>query len=158
MTYLTLHVTLNCFITFICCSSTLFSVKDLKTDNSVDDNNVKITVEGVRSKKGKLILAIFLDDQGFRDKKPIKRVELMKTNENRYELEINLEPGVYGFSILDDENNNNAMDYNFIGKPKEGFGFSNYYHKGFSKPDFDKFKFEIIDNKMKLIDIQLRYM
>lgn len=145
-------------ITFICCSSTLFSGKDLKIGNSFYDNNVKITVEGVRSKKGKLILAIFQDNQGFRDKKPIKRVELLKTNENRYELEINLEPGVYGFSILDDENNNNVMDYNFIGKPKEGFGFSNYYHKGFSKPHFDKFKFEIIDNKMKLIDIQLRYM
>ena len=98
---------LNSFlITFICCSSILFSGKDLKRSDSVDDNNVKITVEGVRSKKGKLILAIFKDDQGFRDKKPIKRVKLLKTNENRYELEINLEPGIYGFSILDDENNN----------------------------------------------------
>ena len=70
---------------------------------------------------------------------------------------MNLDSGTYGISVLDDENVNNRMDYNFIGIPKEGFGFSNYFHTGLSKPHFDKFKFEIKKGKVALIDIRLRY-
>lgn len=153
-----MNILLSFLITIICYYPILLSGEEFNKADTNYDNNVKIAEEGVRSKKGTLIIAIFRDQESFRDEKPIKKMVLIKTDLTKYELELNLEPGVYGFSILDDENNNNVMDYNFIGKPKEGFGFSNYYHKGFSKPHFDEFKFEITNKTIKLIDIQLRYM
>ncbi len=122
------------------------------------DNNVKVVIEGVRSKKGKIVLGVFKDQEGFKTRKPVKRIVLNKSELEGNEISLNLDKGIYGISILDDENDNNKMDYNFIGIPKEGFGFSNYYHEGLSKPQFDKFKFEINNRKAVLIEIRLRYM
>jgi uncharacterized protein (DUF2141 family) len=50
------------------------------------------------------------------------------------------------------------MEYNFIGIPKEGFGFSDYYHSGLTKPKFDAFKFTLEKEKKKKITIKVRYM
>ncbi len=152
-----MKIIINVFITIFCIGSlNTFEIK--KTEPLKDDYNVKVIIKGIRSEKGKLVLAIFKDQEGFKTRNPVKRVELNKSELEGNEILLNLDPGTYGFSVLDDENENNKMDYNFIGIPKEGFGFSNYYHKGLSKPHFDKFKFEIISNKIKLIEIQLRYL
>ncbi len=45
-----------------------------KIPNKVDvnDNNVKVVIEGLRSEKGKIVLAVFKDQEGFKMKKPIK--------------------------------------------------------------------------------------
>ncbi len=151
-----MKIIINVFITIFCIGSlNVFEIKN--TAPLKNDYNVKVVINGIRSEKGKLVLAIFKDQEGFKNRKPIKRVELNKSELEGNEIVLKLNPGIYGLSVLDDENENNKMDYNFIGMPKEGFGFSNYYHKGLSKPHFDKFKFEIIKNKIKLIDIQLRY-
>jgi uncharacterized protein (DUF2141 family) len=124
----------------------------------LNNANVTLVIEGVRSEKGKLVIAIFNDQESFKKRKPIKKVVLNKSEIKGTEIVFSLSPGVYGISVLDDENDNNIMDYNFFGMPKEGFGFSNYYHKGLSKPHFDAFKFEKIDGIIKKIEIRLRYM
>ncbi len=133
---------------------------NIDTNNKafVNETNVKIAIEGVRSEKGKLVIAIFKDQESFEKRKPIKKVVLNKSEIKGNEIAFKLSPGTYGISVLDDENENNVMDYNFFKMPKEGFGFSNYYHKGFSKPHFDTFRFEIIDGTIKIIDIRLRYL
>ena len=127
-------------------------------EDSANEVKVEVVIEGVRSKKGKLVIAIFKDQESFEKRKPIKKVVLNKSEIKGNEIAFKLSPGTYGISVLDDENENNVMDYNFFKMPKEGFGFSNYYHKGFSKPHFDTFRFEIIDGTIKIIDIRLRYL
>ena len=59
---------------------------------------------------------------------------------------------------MDDENFNGKMDYNFIGIPKEGFGFSNYYHSGLTKPKLKSFAFEVIENKNTKVEVKMKYM
>ncbi|PQJ08792.1 hypothetical protein CJD36_022320 [Flavipsychrobacter stenotrophus] len=71
---------------------------------------------------------------------------------------MNLEPGVYGFALLDDENGNGTMDYNMFGMPKEGFGFSDFYLSGLKKPNFDQFKFTLRDHQQLKINMTLRYL
>lgn len=149
---------MSVFISILCCVVSLKNVEIPDTARLNGNHNVKVVIEGVRSEKGKIVLAVFKDQEGFKKRKPIKRIEIIKAGLVGEEIVLNLEPGTYGISVLDDENNNNIMDYNFFGIPKEGFGFSNYYHKGLSKPHFDKFKFEIKNRTVELIDIRLRYM
>lgn len=134
-----------------------FNIDSNKVE-ALNDANVNLIIEGVRSEKGKLVIAIFNDQESFKKRKPLKKVVLNKSQIHKNEIVFNLGPGTYGISVLDDENDNNIMDYNFFGMPKEGFGFSNYYHKGLSKPNFDTFKFEIIDGITEKIGIRLRYM
>ena len=145
------------FIPILCGIGSLF-IDKIPNNVAVNDNNVKVVIEGVRSENGKIVLAVFKDQEGFKTKKPIKRIELNKGDFDKNEIELSLDKGVYGISVLDDENDNNKMDYNFLGMPKEGFGFSNYYHKGLSKPHFDKFKFDINDRTIEQIEIRLRYI
>jgi uncharacterized protein (DUF2141 family) len=148
---------ISVFISVICGIGSLF-VDETPNNVLLNDNNVKVVIEGVRSAKGKLVLAVFKDQEGFKTRNPVKRIELNKDELERNEIMLSLDMGIYGISVLDDENNNNKMDYSFFGIPKEGFGFSNYYHKGLSKPHFDKFKFEIKNTSVELIEIRLRYL
>jgi uncharacterized protein (DUF2141 family) len=73
-------------------------------------------------------------------------------------VKIQLESGIYGASLLDDENDNGKMDYNLLGIPKEGFGFSNYYHTGFSKPKMQAFQFEVKVGNIPKIEMPIRYL
>ncbi|OUR94331.1 hypothetical protein A9Q87_01405 [Flavobacteriales bacterium 34_180_T64] len=148
---------ISVFISILCGISSLF-VDEISNNAEVNNTNVKIIIKGIRSDKGKIVLAVFKDQEGFKSRKPVKRIELNKDELEKNEIQLNLDMGIYGISVFDDENDNNKMDYNFFGIPKEGFGFSNYYHKGYSKPHFDKFKFVVIKDNLILIEIQLRYM
>ena len=58
----------------------------------------------------------------------------------------------------DIENNNKEMDWSFIMMPKEGFGFSNYYHTGFTRPKFEAFKLNIATEVLCKSKIKIRYM
>ncbi len=145
------------FIAILSCLGDL-SNKETANNISANDDNVKVVIEGVRSEKGKIVLAVFKDQEGFKTRTPVKRIVLKKSELGGNKITLSLDKGIYAISVLDDENNNNKMDYNFFGMPKEGFGFSDYYHKGLSKPHFDEFKFEIVDGLVKRIDIRLRYM
>lgn len=103
--------------------------------------NVKITE--VRNSNGRIQLQVYKDQESFGKESPWKVIQVPKTNlKNKtihYQI-TGIPPGTYGIAILDDENSNKEMDYAFL-KPKEGFGFSNYYHTAWSKPKFDNFKF-----------------
>ena len=122
--------------------------------------DIEITVKNIKTQKGKILIGIFKDNASFDKEKPFKSVQSSKESMKNGVLTIKtqLEAGIYGASLLDDENNNTKMDYNFIGVPKEGFGFSNYYHKGFSKPKFKTFQFEVKEAVSTKIDMAIRYM
>lgn len=47
-----------------------------------------------------------------------------------------LPPGNYGVVVIHDENENRKLDRNFVGIPKEGFGFANNPHIKLSAPPF----------------------
>ena len=51
--------------------------------------------------------------------------------------------GTYAITILHDENGNLKVDANFLGIPKEGYGFSNNARNLFRAPKFEEAKFEL---------------
>jgi uncharacterized protein (DUF2141 family) len=55
----------------------------------------------------------------------------------------NLKPGKYAFKFIHDENDNEKLDTNWIGIPKEGFGYSNNPNLNFGPPTFEKTIFEL---------------
>lgn len=124
------------------------------------EHNIELTVLDSRSKKGQIAIGIYKDDYGFQNSKSFLNKRFPKTDmmNGKIVVKFNLEPGIYGIALLDDESMDAKMDYNFIGIPKEGFGFSNYYHTGLTKPHFDKFKFEVKPNTLKKIEIKVRYL
>ena len=121
--------------------------------------NTQIIVTGIRSPKGQVIVSIFKDEKGYEEEKPFKSIPFDKKalNSGKLVLECSLEPGTYGITLLDDENKNGKMEKTFIGVPKEGFGFSNFFMEKLKKPSFSDFKTNIKSEGNRL-EIKVKYM
>ncbi|SEO16339.1 DUF2141 domain-containing protein [Mucilaginibacter sp. OK283] len=120
------------------------------------ETQVKIT--GIRSAGGKIILNVFKDDESYNKEQPYKKVTFDKKaiNNGTLTVMVKLEPGTYGITLIDDENENGKIDKNFIRMPKEGFGFSNFFMEKLKKPAFDDFKVDL--KSPAKIDIRVKYM
>jgi hypothetical protein len=121
---------------------------------------ISVTIKDIKTPKGQILMGIYKDDVSFDKEIPYKKVQSFKTkiSNGTLILEVKLEPGKYGISLMDDENFNGKMDFSFLGIPKEGFGFSNYYHTGLTKPKLNSFAFEVLDNKNTKVEVKMRYM
>lgn len=111
---------------------------------------LKIVVSGIRSASGTIRIAFYANSKSFDDEKPLFIKTEAKTGIVNGMLHISypeLKTGVYGLAILDDENSNQKMDYGFF-LPKEGFGFSDYYHSGMSRPKFESFDFTYVQQNL----------
>ena len=131
----------------------LFTVADLS------GQNIEVTVTGIRSEKGQIAIGIFLDEESFRREEAYLEMQFPKKDIRDGVMTVNfsLEPGIYGLSLLDDENSNKKMEYNFLGIPKEGFGFSGYYHTGITRPKFDDFRFTVVQAQDMKVTVKMRY-
>ncbi|MCU0361155.1 MAG: DUF2141 domain-containing protein [Bacteroidia bacterium] len=122
--------------------------------------NLEVVFSGIRSNLGQIVLSVYTNEQGFDKDIPLKRLTYKKTQLKNGEITVtlNLPPGTYGLAMMDDENNNNEMNYNMFGIPKEGFGFSNYYLTGLFKPKFEVFKFTVLKDQKQKVQMKIRYM
>ena len=127
---------------------------------NLNAQNVEVVITGIRASKGQMVIGVFKDNETFQKEESFLEKRFTKNGISNGEMRVRftLEPGIYGLSLLDDENNDGKMEYNFLRLPMEGFGFSDYYHTGFTKPKFDSFKFNIDQNQIRRITIRIRYM
>lgn len=65
-----------------------------------------------------------------------------------------LPDGTYAIGIFVDANDNNKMDKNFLGIPKEQYGFSNNAKARFGPPSFDDASFTLAGHQMLSIDLR----
>ena len=116
-------------------------------------------IQNIRVGKGHLCVAIFADNEGYNTEKTDWETKCQKNLvvNGELHLKIQIQPGKYGLSVLDDENENGKMEYKLFGIPSEGFGFSNYYQKGIRKPTFDDFSFFVERNEIKIITVMMKY-
>jgi uncharacterized protein (DUF2141 family) len=99
-----------------------------------------VTVNGVRSDKGKIMAQLLKSDAG-----QAKAVEVTATMQaakpGAVELLFGgLEAGDYSVMLFHDENGNGKMDTNMFGIPTEGYGFSNNAKGRFGPPKFSEMK------------------
>lgn len=122
-------------------------------------HNITVKITNIRNSKGQINVQLFKTKESFEKEKCWKDLSFPKgskvVNNTLTVVVPNIPKGVYGIAILDDENENLEMDYKLL-IPKEGFGFSNYYHTAWSKPKFDSFKFDL--NKDLNVSIKVRYV
>ena len=120
---------------------------------------LNVHISGIRNNSGVIQLVFYTTSESFEKEKPMLTKIIPKTGMVNGTLSASytgLKPGTYGVAILDDENTNQKMDYGLI-LPKEGFGFSDYYHTGMSRPKFAQFSF-ILGTADKTVQIRIRYL
>jgi len=127
---------------------------------TLNAQDVEVIITGIRAEKGQIVIGVFKDNESFRKEESFLEKRFVKNGISNGEMRVkfSLEPGIYGLSLLDDENSDGKMEYNFARLPKEGFGFSDYYHTGLTRPKFDSFKFSIDQSKKRTITVRIRYL
>lgn len=119
---------------------------------------ISIEVTNIRNDDGIMQFQLYRNQASFYKETPYKLFRISKKDVNKKTMTYDitgLKAGTYGVALLDDENSNKKMDYGWM-MPTEGFGFSDYYHTGWSKPVFNDFKFEL--NMDKRVKMKVRYL
>jgi len=105
-----------------------------------------VQVRNVRTAEGVLRLGFYNSQDDFPDV-PHRNLVFPKTRMEGdvvTDTVINITPGTYALTLLDDTNSNGEMDYTFLGMPREGFGFSNDAKpKLLKSPDFESCSFRV---------------
>ncbi len=105
---------------------------------------LRIHVDGLRNSTGVVGAVIFASPDGWPENtdKSLHHwpTEIPAGKREATAIWENLPPGNYGVAVIHDENRNRKLDRNFIGIPKEGFGFANNPHVGLSAPAFEAAK------------------
>ena len=70
-----------------------------------------------------------------------------------FKEEIEVPSGTYAIGLYIDANENEKMDTNFLGIPKEQFGFSNDAKGSFGPPSFESASFELVKSKKIVINL-----
>jgi len=70
----------------------------------------------------------------------------IKGKNSSFEIK-NLPAGKYAVRFYHDENLNQVMETNLVGKPTEGYGFSNNVTGRFGMPPFEKWLFDLNGDK-----------
>lgn len=105
-----------------------------------------IEISGIRNNKGYIMLQLLDSTQKIikEEMSPIKDFKCLISIEN-------LRVEEYAVRYYHDENANGKMETNLIGKPTEGYGFSNNVIGKFGPPAFKKWLFKIDGDKMILL-------
>ena len=117
--------------------TTKFYITELRGDISLE-----MEINNLESNKGPIYIRILDENEN--------PVIVGTSPVINYSAEISFDsisPGKYAIQFFHDENENQKMDFNLIGIPKEKFGSSNDVKPILGPPKFEKMLFEIYQDK-----------
>jgi uncharacterized protein (DUF2141 family) len=120
---------------------------------------IHVKILNIRNSTGSIDCALFESPIGFptqflRYATNLVAMKIRKT-ETRCDFE-NIPPGTYAIAAIHDENMNGKLDTNWLGIPKEGYGFSKNAQGQFGGPSFSAASFPY-DGRNLDLTITLRY-
>lgn len=111
--------------------------------------NPKLTlnITNIETVKGHLVVGVFNTDENFlKDGSAIKTYTFKVDKTTKQIVISDLPKGEYAISLYHDENSDDQCNRNFLGIPKESYGFSNNVKPKFSAPTFNECKFTLSEN------------
>ncbi|MDC0127900.1 DUF2141 domain-containing protein [Gammaproteobacteria bacterium] len=116
-----------------------------------------------QKKAGTLMLAIYSNAEAFegsvvKEKRSevgvFKGLELYLEPQDSTQLSTEIPDGEYAIAFFIDANGNKKLDKNFLGIPKEQYGFSNNAMGTLSAPTFEQAKFKVAGNTVQNIKLK----
>ena len=135
--------------------SFLLFYNGISTLTAQENKTLTITLEITTTKynKGHVLLALYDSEKNYM--KEIFRSAEVPIKNNKAKIIFNLlEKGEYAFSFFQDLNENKKIDTNFLGIPKEPYGFSNQKKGRFGPPKFKEVAFKLNKNEVFKIVIE----
>lgn len=126
--------------------------------SAAGQGRVVAEISNFESSKGICRACLFNDATSFTGEggAPYRCVQVPVTGRKVEAVFDNVTPGTYALFVLHDANNNNKMDKNFVGIPKEGYGASRNKLPFAAAPTFGDNKFSVQNNSAVRLSIRLR--
>ncbi len=127
---------------------------------NIPAQEVHLKIQNIKNSNGLLAIGVFDSEESFKSEKAKIYLQYSKApmKNNEMFIVLNLTPGTYGISILDDENSDGKMNWKYLAIPREGFGFADYNHNGLKKPRFQNFSFTLLPHEKKTMIVKMRYL
>ncbi|KGJ96444.1 DUF2141 domain-containing protein [Colwellia psychrerythraea] len=104
--------------------------------------DLTVNISEVNQGKGHIMVGLYSGTEAFSQGKSSFGSRVKADNENEQVIFKDIPEGEYAIKIYQDENSNQKLDFNFIGIPKEGYGFSNNVGR-FGSPKYQDAKFTV---------------
>jgi len=114
--------------------------------------DLTVNISDIEQGKGHVLVALYADKESYTSGKASFSSKVKADHEQETLVFENLPDGDYAIKMYQDENDNNKLDFNMMGIPKEGYGFSNNVGM-FGAPEYIEAKFTIKENTA--IEIEL---
>lgn len=117
-----------------------FTLFILNTPSETKD--LKLTITNIQHMEGNLVIGVYNSGGRFLEAgQAFRTISVDVNNGTEVVVVENLPLGTYAVSMYHDKNSNGKCDRNFLGIPKEPYGFSNNFRPKFSAPTFNDCKF-----------------
>lgn len=133
-------------------NATETAAEDASDEESTPTATLDITVTSLESDEGVLVVAL-LDSAAQYDSGDVfhRSDDAVSIRAGQASVRFEDVPyGTYAVKIFHDENSNGELDTNFVGFPKEGFGFSNDAMGRFGPPSFEQAAFEVGASRVRI--------
>jgi uncharacterized protein (DUF2141 family) len=106
-------------------------------------HGIKVVVKGLRDDSGRVGCSLFKGPNGFPgDRGGAFRDMWASKHEGIAVCDFSeVPPGTYAVDVIDDSNSDGKMDFNLIGLPTKGYGFSNDAKARLAPPSFEAASF-----------------
>lgn len=129
------------------------------TSGALAQGEISVMVEGIRNTKGQVYVTLQDSEQMYKSKDQFYKVATIEIGKGESSYTFGQIPvGTYVVTILHDENSDQKMTTNFVGMPKEGFGFSNNAKGKMGKPSFEAASFNVESGKTARQKIKFIYL
>ena len=119
--------------------------------------NIKVKVNGLKSDEGTAKLGLYNSKDDYpAENKAWKKGSAKITNGEALFTYKDIPEGTYVLIVFHDVNDNAKFDKNFIGMPKEKFGFSQNIYGKMGAPDFDDIAFTVEEEKTTELTITIK--
>jgi uncharacterized protein (DUF2141 family) len=120
---------------------------------------IRVVVRSLRNNEGRVGCSLFNHAEGFpRNREKEYREIWTPIHGGSAACEFNRIPaGTYAVTVLHDENSDGKMDFNWIGMPTKGYGFSNNARATLLPPSFDAASFGYDGEGILSISIDIVY-
>ena len=131
----------------------IFSICFTLVANNSISADLSVLITGIKINEGNVGCALFNIENIDSFPMHFEQAELVKLPAKYDEakcLFTNIENGKYAISVFNDKNNNNIIETNIFGAPKEDWGVSNNVRHSLKPPTFEEASFEIKDSNVTM--------
>jgi len=123
--------------------------QEISTINPEQPSAFKLTIKGIDEPTGEVRIAMFNSEEKY-TKDPLYAVVMtVEEKECVWTLD-SLPQGEYAIAVYHDKNRNGELDTNFLGIPKEDYGFSNNARRKFGPAKWGDAKFTVIGTETSI--------